>query len=135
MKTPIDMTEGSVHESTLGAIRVIKYVTSKNVRAMLEETGEMIRASAESIRSGKLSSKSKSPHKTKYKNGTVLESNCCGKFKILNYVNFNHIEVYFFDTKTKAKTTGQAIGRGSVRDPSLRPRKSFYTGKDEGVLS
>lgn len=136
MNIPHDMVEGSIHQTkNYGSIRVIRYITAKNVRVEFEDTGEITRTSAKKIREGIVTDKSRGLVNSEFKSGSVHKSNRYGRFEILNYFNYENIEVFFLNTKTKAKTTAAAIRTGNVRDPSVRSKKCQFTGIDSGVLS
>lgn len=53
----------------------------------------------------------------------IYDSNNCGKFKIINYVNSRNVEIEFINTGGKAKAEAGDIRSGEVRD-KLKP--SFY---------
>ncbi|MEG2707304.1 MAG: hypothetical protein RR959_08185 [Erysipelotrichaceae bacterium] len=50
------------------------------------------------------------------KNEVLFESRCCGKFKIIEYVNGNDVTVEFVETKYTTQTTSAAVRRGDIRD-------------------
>lgn len=44
----------------------------------------------------------------------LFESRCCGKFKIVEYLNGNDVTVEFVETNYTTKTTSAAVRRGDI---------------------
>lgn len=60
--------------------------------------------------------KPKEKYENFIKNEVLFESRCCGKFKIIEYLNGNDVTVEFVKTNYTTKTTSAAVRRGDIRD-------------------
>lgn len=60
--------------------------------------------------------KPKEKYENFIKNEVLFESRCCGKFKIIEYLNGNDVTVEFVETNYTTKTTSAAVRRGDIRD-------------------
>ena len=60
--------------------------------------------------------KPKEKYENFIKNEVLFESRCCGKFKIVEYINGNDVTVEFVETNYTTKTTSAAFRRGDIRD-------------------
>ena len=60
--------------------------------------------------------KPKEKYENFIKNEVLFESRCCGKFKILEYLNGDDVTVEFVETNYITKTTSAAVRRGDIRD-------------------
>lgn len=102
-----------------GLVRVIKYHSYKKIDVIFEESGFQTSIDIRTWKKGVLYDYSVNDVKV----GDIYPSNSSGLFKVISKENSKNVTVEFIDTLFRKKTTHKEILKGSIKDPTITPKK------------